>query len=473
MRGSLIIVIAALLTCGCYRSYPLTDQDDTGVDTVVDTVVDTGHEELPDPYLDSDGDCISDMDERGLYGTDPFNRDTDGDGMTDLQEIEAGSDPLDPENGTDISIWVYLPYLDDAPERRTPTFSSRLEVADVYFLIDTTGSMSGAIDNVATSLRSVIVPAMRAEIADVQMGVGHFNDVPWGDYGETNDLPFWNVQDITNDDTRVQNALDSLRSGPWGSGWDGPEGNVIALWCAATGNAFTDCSSTVPSASCASGRTGYPCFRPDSQPIIIHVSDAPWHNDQLGGNPYDCTDMGYTHAMAALNAIGAKHIGVSVGGWDFEGLASMQQMSLDTGAVDSMGAPLVETSPSGDVSSTIVDMVASMAATTPMDVTAVARDEPDDPPGRDFDATAFIRSIRTMSGDPPAPEGFSHMDDTTFYEVNPGTRVTFDVSFYNDVVEPTTVTQSFQVWVVVMGDGVTRLDSWYFIVVVPPLECRA
>ena len=31
-----------------------------------------------------------------VYGTDPTNRDTDGDGFTDGEEAEAGSDPLDP-----------------------------------------------------------------------------------------------------------------------------------------------------------------------------------------------------------------------------------------------------------------------------------------------------------------------------------------------------------------------------------------
>lgn len=47
---------------------------------------------------DTDGDGLSDYDEIYVYGTDPLNPDTDGDGFTDGQEIEMGTDPLDPND---------------------------------------------------------------------------------------------------------------------------------------------------------------------------------------------------------------------------------------------------------------------------------------------------------------------------------------------------------------------------------------
>ncbi len=47
---------------------------------------------------DTDGDGLSDYDEIYVYGTDPNNPDTDGDGFTDGQEVEMGTDPLDPQD---------------------------------------------------------------------------------------------------------------------------------------------------------------------------------------------------------------------------------------------------------------------------------------------------------------------------------------------------------------------------------------
>lgn len=48
---------------------------------------------LSSKELDSDGDTISDFDERE-HGTDPYNIDTDGDGYSDNQELAGGYDPL-------------------------------------------------------------------------------------------------------------------------------------------------------------------------------------------------------------------------------------------------------------------------------------------------------------------------------------------------------------------------------------------
>lgn len=47
--------------------------------------------------LDSDGDGLSDDDERDKYSTDPNNPDTDSDGLNDGLEVETGTDPLDPD----------------------------------------------------------------------------------------------------------------------------------------------------------------------------------------------------------------------------------------------------------------------------------------------------------------------------------------------------------------------------------------
>jgi hypothetical protein len=48
---------------------------------------------------DRDGDGLFDSDETNVYGTDPDNPDTDGDGIDDGQEVFDGTDPLTPNGG--------------------------------------------------------------------------------------------------------------------------------------------------------------------------------------------------------------------------------------------------------------------------------------------------------------------------------------------------------------------------------------
>ncbi len=51
---------------------------------------------------DYDGDGISNWDEIHIHGTDPFNADTDGDGVPDGAEIAAGTDPNDDQSAPDF-----------------------------------------------------------------------------------------------------------------------------------------------------------------------------------------------------------------------------------------------------------------------------------------------------------------------------------------------------------------------------------
>ncbi|MCU6361143.1 thrombospondin type 3 repeat-containing protein, partial [Enterobacter quasiroggenkampii] len=50
-----------------------------------------------DKGVDTDGDGLTDKEEEDL-GTDPKNPDTDGDGLTDKEEVDNGTDPLDPND---------------------------------------------------------------------------------------------------------------------------------------------------------------------------------------------------------------------------------------------------------------------------------------------------------------------------------------------------------------------------------------
>jgi len=60
---------------------------------------------------DTDGDGISDLDENYIYGTDMNDPDTDGDGLPDGWEVSQGLDPRD--NGTGLGIDTDTPVTDD------------------------------------------------------------------------------------------------------------------------------------------------------------------------------------------------------------------------------------------------------------------------------------------------------------------------------------------------------------------------
>jgi hypothetical protein len=55
-------------------------------------------------FKDTDGDGLSDYEEKYLYGTDPKNPDTDGDGMKDGDEVKRGRNPLGPGSLKDLFI---------------------------------------------------------------------------------------------------------------------------------------------------------------------------------------------------------------------------------------------------------------------------------------------------------------------------------------------------------------------------------
>jgi alpha-tubulin suppressor-like RCC1 family protein len=64
------------------------------------TPVDTGEKAtIYAPADDNDNDGISNEDELNIHGTDPFNPDTDGDGIPDGFEVDNGLNPLDPGDG--------------------------------------------------------------------------------------------------------------------------------------------------------------------------------------------------------------------------------------------------------------------------------------------------------------------------------------------------------------------------------------
>ena len=87
------------------------------------------------------------------------------------------------------------------------------------------------------------------------------------------------------------------------------------------------------------------------------------------------------------------------------------------------------------MSDAIVDAIINLAENIQLDVTTGQENQPTNPYG--VDATRFIKAVTPFAAVPV--DSYDSMDETTFYSVNPGTTVEFNVDFRNDFFEPQTL----------------------------------
>ena len=425
--------------------------------------IDSDMDAIPDfRDTDSDNDGLSDAMERTL-GTNPRLADTDGDGVSDLVEVSAcpagdtscAMDATDPTSSprTRGDFVFFEPYmLPPMPTRDTLQFATDIRVADVYFLVDTTGSMGGAINNVKASLSTAgtgIIDQVRATITDTWFGVGDFRD-----YADS--WLYRNVTDLTATASTAQAGVNTLAAG---GGGDYAEGDVPALYATATGLGVM----AVPARTgCPAGTFGYPCFRAGAVPIVVLITDAPFHNGPGGSNPYG-SYTNYDTMRTAITAARIRVIGIAVG---TGGQADLQAIARDSGAVDGAGAPLVSLAASGSVSSEVVTQIRTLANQTRLDISITYEDDTSDA----VDSfAAFVDHIEAnLVGDAArgCVGGLTAIDTDadgfpdTFQDVTAGTSVCFDIVVkQNDTVTPTTLPQIFRATLHVLGDGFTELDS--------------
>ncbi len=471
--GFLATVVALAWVSGCGADKPPpwmspdSSTDATGDTAMADTPSDYSYEPPPDGVYDPFDDTIADptgeplppdADDDGLpddvevtLGTDPHDPDTDDDGYTDGVEALAGTNPRDPWSKIpETDYYVILPYM-GAPDTRELDFTARLGKGDVFFLVDTTGSMITAINNVRNSLATVIVPAVSGAIADVVMGVGDFRDFPNGVYGDMGDWPYQLRQPMTADIAAVQTALNNLHAG---GGADEPESMLEGFHGAVTGG------------SCPAGMFGTACFREDSHPIIVAVTDATCHNctDTLGWYDGSVSAHTWTETMDALNARNVKILGAAVKILAFipaAGRPDLVAAAEDTGSYTSAGVPTVYDSMGGDVSAVVVDGIVDLVGAATQDVSARSEDDPTD----SVDARQFIKSIR-----PVWASSATSWDLTTFYGVSGGTTVRFSITFLNDFLPQGYHVQLFRAQIVVHDvPGMTTLDVRNVYIVVPAI----
>ncbi len=211
--------------------------------------------------------------------------DTDGDGVPDIYDSEPANPAV---TGFEGGFFHVLP--SGATALDPLVLSVRVRTADIYFLMDTTGSMGGEIDNLKATLTTTVIPAITTAIPDAWFGVGRHDDYPVASYGDPGygDRPFQHLLDITNSTANITAAVNSLGTR---NGSDWPEAQTQALWSVASGAALGPFTTAH---SCAAGFFGYPCFRPGTVPIVVLLTDAPYHNGPYSGYNYTTSDFGGT-----------------------------------------------------------------------------------------------------------------------------------------------------------------------------------
>lgn len=181
--------------------------------------------------------------------------------------------------------------------------------ADVYFLVDQSGSMADERDRLKADLTmgdfiqdatfdcadydfdfqpnnelkaQGIVGAIRCIIRDTYFGVGLFREIPF--YPYVNDsqwddhVAFANYHDISGNVNSVLAAINRLQTI---SNRDWPEASMVALHTLLTGNSMyfgTTRRGIPPREDCSSLTWGYPCFRQGAIPIVVMFTDAQFHN---------------------------------------------------------------------------------------------------------------------------------------------------------------------------------------------------
>ena len=463
------------------------DSDDDGIPDAVEA----GDDDVFSPPVDSDGDTIPDFrdpdsDDDGLsdrleweIGLDPTRADSDGDGVTDLIERAAGTDPLDPmDNPRNLGDFVFVvPYMEaPMPPQDTLDFATSIAKADVYFLMDETGSMGSSIDSLKTGIADLIT-RIRGVIPDAWFGLGGFRDYPIGSYGSSGDLPYEHYLYMTNDTAMAMGAANASYE-PAGGG-DGPESHGQAVWSAVTGNSLNGVPARADSrfGPCRMDTFGYACFRNDAVPIIVLISDIQMHNGPMGSEPYSGVPgaVDYDDVVAQANANRVRITGIAqTGGFGGGARADLEALARDTGTTDFMGRPLVEDYTGGMISAGVVNNIQILAEQSRLDITAQFVDDPTD--AVDTEAAFFDHLEANPMGDRVRGCTRRRAEDRdddgvldTFPSVTTDTRVCFDIYVrQNDTVEASSEPQIFRATVRVIGDGFTELDSRDVFFLVPP-----
>ena len=458
----------------------VSDRDEAGDAELSTPPVDTDMDGIPDfRDPDSDNDGVSDLDER-LGGTSRTDADSDGDGVSDLIELAAGTDPLSSDDSprTRGDFVFVVPFEEPPmPERDTLEFRTSIQFADVYFLLDTTGSMSGEISAMRSAVRDIVTDLICEDYGEACMGdemctrgVCSLEGRCIEDPGEGACVAsvFTGVGTYEGNRNTYRNRLgvqadpaltrDRIPGSADGSGAD--ESLFQSVACVADPSA---CSS----ARCEAAGIGCPGYREDAVRILVTITDE---RDECSCGSVDSASA----AGSRLQAAGITFVGVDAdsGHEPADHLRAIARES-DSYAADGT-TPLVFDGDEAAVRTAVTGAINEIVNGVPIEATIEAADEPDD----DGDALRFIDYLETNTSGVGActaglevadGDGDGHPD--TFVAITPGTDVCWDVvPVMNDFQEPALEPLVYRARLTVRGDGSALDDRLVYFLVPPRIE---
>ncbi len=146
---------------GCYNIKTLKDSDGDGIPDMLE--VDSDDDGLSD-YFETY--CCKTSNQTTQYCknnnnwcSDSSKADTDGDGVTDLVEYGAETNPRDAkDNPQSKGNFVFVvPYKGEStPKKQSLSFETSIQAIDLFFIFDYTGSMGSEIQSLATGLPNIL-----------------------------------------------------------------------------------------------------------------------------------------------------------------------------------------------------------------------------------------------------------------------------------------------------------------------------
>lgn len=388
------------------------------------------------------------------------------------------------KTGAQRDFFFVVPYEEaPSPQSDVLEFSTNIKQVDVAFVMDTTGSMTGSINNLKSALQGSLLSQLQTAIPNVGLAV-----VDHKDFGDGSSVVRAR-QRVTTSLSLAQTAVGQMSAS---GGGDEPEAQVAAMQYALLGAA----NGVIPAFSPPAGTFGGVAFRQGSVPVIVEITDASWHTPS--GN---ATTQTLTNAFLSSSA---KFVNVTDSSYGPEAqanaLSDATNSNVPTSAFSGCGAGKCCTGVSGagrtpsgpggacrlnflhnngsGLGSSIVTAIQAIANGSAYDVKAVASNDPKNPSG--VDATKFIKALRAMdegnaaNGCPAAPATDSDGDGIkdTFTNLKVGTPVCFEViPAKNTTVPPELEPQFFNAFVDVIGvQGNIPLDRRSVLFLVPPKD---